>query len=647
VAAAHDADQGPSPLSYAWTATSGTLSDASAQAPHFTCAAAGPSTLTVSVSDGDATAGCADRLSVTVTCTARPALSELGHVVVIYLENHSFDNLYGSYPGAEGLSSPSAQILQIDSVTGLPYITLPQVDPNVPLGLLNHPFDITAFVPETQKTIDLVHRYYQEQQQIDGGKMDRFVTVSDAKGLSLGYYPTATLPLVQLANSMPDQVTVLDHFFHAAFGGSFLNHFWLVSAQTPVFPGAPAAIVAQLDAAGNLVRDGQVTPDGYVVNTSYSVNTPHPATTPAANLVPNQTFPNIGDRLSAAGVDWAWYAGGWTNALAGHPDPLFQFHHQPFAFFQNYADGTAAKTAHLKDESDFLAAVAAGTLPPVSFVKPLGPDNEHPGYADLTTGENHVVALIRAILASPLWNDTAVVITYDEHGGFWDHVPPPVVDVWGPGARVPTVVFSRFAKSGVDPTSYDTTAILTLIEKRWGLAPLGARDAAQADLSTHAFDFEPTPAGGAGGTGGATGTGGAMGTGGATGTGTGGSAGGGGGTGAGGSTGAGGAGGGAPTTAAVQAILDANCTICHAGPTAPRGLDWTDVRAQIGVPAGECAGKLRISSGSAATSYTVDKILGAAQDGGCYLGQRMPAGAPPLADADIATIVGWINAGTP
>ena len=102
-----------------------------------------------------------------------------------------------------------------------------------------------------------------------------------------------------------------------------------------------------------------------------------------------------------------------------------------------------------------------------------------------------------------------------------------------------------------------------------------------------------------------------------------------------------------PTTADVQAILNANCTICHAGPGAPRGLDWTNVRASIGVAASECAMKLRIASGDAAHSYVVDKVMGAAQDGGCFTGVRMPAGGPPLAASDIATIVSWINNGTP
>jgi phospholipase C len=301
----------------------------------------------------------------------------------------------------------------------------------------------------------------------------------------MGYYHTAGLPLQAEAA----KYTLCDNFFHAAFGGSFLNHFWLVAARTPVFPNAPAGIVAQLASDGTVIKDGAVTPDGYAINTLFTVNNPHPATTPAANLVPNQTFPTIGDRLSDARVSWAWYSGGWNDALAGHPDPLFQFHHQVFAFFANFADGTAAKAEHLRDETEFIDLARQGKLPAVSFVKPLGPDNEHPGYADLLTGEQHVIDLINAVRNGPDWNTTAIIITYDEHGGFWDHVAPPVVDRWGPGSRVPTLVISPFARRHhVDHHRYDTTSILALIEHRWHLRPLTDRDAHVADL-TDAFDF--------------------------------------------------------------------------------------------------------------------------------------------------------------
>jgi phospholipase C len=139
------------------------------------------------------------------------------------------------------------------------------------------------------------------------------------------------------------QYTLADNFFHSGFGGSLLNHHVArlrVHADISERAGGVVATVdpatgqLALDASGKIVHDGFVTPDGYVVNTAFTVNAPHPASVPAANLLPNQTMPTIGDRLSAAGVSWKWYSGGWDDALAGNPDPLFQFHHQPFAYFQ-------------------------------------------------------------------------------------------------------------------------------------------------------------------------------------------------------------------------------------------------------------------------------------------------------------------------
>ncbi|HWM76282.1 MAG TPA: alkaline phosphatase family protein, partial [Methylomirabilota bacterium] len=198
----------------------------------------------------------------------------------------------------------------------------------------------------------------------------------------------------------------------------------------------------------------------------------------------------IGDRLSDARVSWAWYSGGWNDALAGNPDRLFQFHHQPFAYFRQFGDGTAARAEHLKDEKDFLADVAAGRLPAVAFVKPIGADSEHPGYADIARGQQHATDLVRRIQTSPAWKGTVIITTHDENGGFWDHVAPPVVDRWGPGARVPSIIVSPFSRRGVvDHTTYDTTSILRFIEWRHNLAPLGTRDAAAANL-LNTLDFK-------------------------------------------------------------------------------------------------------------------------------------------------------------
>jgi phospholipase C len=437
------------------------------------------------------------------TATPGPTLqSTIKNVIVIYQENWSFDALYGRFPGANGLNNASpANYGQIDKKSGAAITALPQPlkngtpDSNFPPALPVQPYDAASYVPPTGLTGDMVHRFYQEQSQIDGGKMDEFVTWSDNGGLVLSYFDATSMPEGRLAA----QYTLADNFFHSAFGGSFLNHQWLICACTPAFPGATASAIANVDASGkqlaldanaNVVHDGFVTPDGFAVNTAFTVNNPHPAGEPAANLVPNQTNPTIGDRLSAANVTWKWYSGGWANALAGHADPPFAFHHQPFAYYAAYADGTAAKTAHLQDEAGFLADLHNGQLPAVSFVKPLGPDTEHPGSASLVQGQQHVATLIQAVQSSPYWTNAAIIITYDENGGRWDHVsPPPPPDRWGTGTRVPAIVVSPWAKRGfVDHTQYETVSILAFLEKLYGLRPLGTRDAAANPL-TNAFDF--------------------------------------------------------------------------------------------------------------------------------------------------------------
>jgi phospholipase C len=422
----------------------------------------------------------------------------LNHIVVVVLENWSFDSLYAEFPGAEGLTGARAAPPQIDA-TGTAYATLPQTETHLPQTLPNGPFPLDAYIPEDIETsTDLTNNFYEEQRQIHGGRMDQFVLYDTAgAGLTMGYYHTAGLHLAAEATAY----TLCDHFFHGVYGGSLQNHIFLISANVAQFADAPASVKrAVLDDQGAPVpdangkpQDGPLTPDGYVVGTLFPAATPHPPSTPAEQLVPPQTFATIGDRLSAANLDWAWYAEGWNAILASpaagtDPATLFQYNHQPFVYFANYGDGAPGR-AHLEDEADFMAAAAAGSLPAVSFVKPDGLDNEHPGYTDVVAGETHALELIDAVRNGPNWADSAIIVTYDENGGFWDHVSPPAGDRWGPGTRVPTIVISPFARKGfVDTTSYDASSILALIEHRFGLDPLGARDAAAADL-TAAFDF--------------------------------------------------------------------------------------------------------------------------------------------------------------
>ena len=125
----------------------------------------------------------------------------------------------------------------------------------------------------------------------------------------------------------------------------------------------------------------------------------------------------------------------------------FQPHHQPFNYFARFAPGTADRERHLKDYTDLVADIDNGKLPQVAFYKPQGTLNEHPGYTDVLSGDAHIAELIAKIKASPLWSSTLIIVTYDENGGFWDHVAPPTGDRWGPGTRIPAIIVSPFAKT--------------------------------------------------------------------------------------------------------------------------------------------------------------------------------------------------------
>jgi phospholipase C len=417
-----------------------------------------------------------------------PGLERVGHIIVIFLENRSFDHLYGLFPGADGISNAGAAGAQVTS-QGNHYSVLPAVlDNNSPfwidtrfaVGLPNGPFRADRYINLRAMTGDPVHRFYQEQEQINDGKMNRFVDVSGVGGLPMGYFDGHELPLFRLAQ----EYTLADRFFHAAFGGGFLNHLWLVCACTPRFDDAPIELHAQVDPNGWLISDGAVTPDGFAVNTIQPRFGPHdPTVTDERYRLPPQSMPTIGRRLTDAGVSWAWYSGGYAAASAGHADPTFVYHHQPFAYFADYAEGTAGRAEHLKDERDMLNAINERTLPAVSFYKPLGVDDEHPGYTNVQDGDNHAAWLIQTIRNSFIWDDAVIIVTYGSNGGIWDHVAPPKVDRWGPGTRVPAIIISRFAKKHfVDHTPYDTTSILKLIETRWHLMPLGERDGNAANL---------------------------------------------------------------------------------------------------------------------------------------------------------------------
>ncbi|MDQ6628192.1 MAG: acid phosphatase [Pseudomonadota bacterium] len=497
------------------------------------------------------------------SCTTLPssadrAVAAIDTLVVIYAENRAFDTLYGLYPGANGVpgvnpSAVGAAVPQKDfDGSVLPVlppiwggatangqaVTLSQAQT---AGLPNRPFRIDdpaglngtgVVLGPAVATRDLVHRYYNNMMQISGGSNDRFAAYSDAGALSMGYYDGSRMKLWSVAR----QYTLADNFFMGAFGGSFLNHQYLVCACAPVYPdvaasparnavsailtdpqgrflgltpaaGAPVSVLA---GPPRYLQDGALTPID-AAGASYAVNTVQPFYQPSANApaagadprfsdpskastLPAQGGVTIGDRLDARNVPWAWYAGAWN--LANQPtaegrsviyaNPAqFQPHHQPFNYYRRFdpASGAAARRLHLKDfDADFLADASGGKLPPVTFYKPQGNLNQHAGYANVADGDAHIAEVVAKLQQSPQWPHMLIVITYDENGGFYDHAPVPRGDRWGPGNRIPAVFISPYVRTGyVDKTQYDTGSILRFITRRWSLEPLPGiveRDAA-------------------------------------------------------------------------------------------------------------------------------------------------------------------------
>jgi phospholipase C len=454
------------------------------------------------------------------------ALNQIDTIVYIYAENRSFDNLYGTFPGADGLANATAEnITQLDR-NNMPLKELPPVWDNLTAK------GVTPIVSEEQTrhkpnalfgiddpkgynvslnvtTHDLWHRFYQNQMQINGGKNNKFAAWSDAGGLVMGHYDGSSLPLWKIAQ----RYTLADHFFQGAFGGSFLNHFWIACACAPFYPDADkspakasisaveadgitlktteASPASALDGPPKFVMDGNLTPDFYPINTMQPPYQPS-AVKPAAGGDPRFADPNapttlppqnattIGDLLNQKNISWAYWSGAWQAALDGQnatPNPNFQFHHQPFNYFSNMAPGTQNRADHIRDAGlggvEFIKSIDAGTLPHVSIYKPQGNLNQHAGYTDVLSGDEHIADIISHLEHSPQWDHMLVVITYDENGGFWDHVAPPKADRWGPGTRIPALIISPFAKRGfVDHTPNDSTSPIRFIIKRFDLPQL-------------------------------------------------------------------------------------------------------------------------------------------------------------------------------
>ena len=451
------------------------------------------------------------------------------HVIVLFQENRSFDHYFGTYRHPSGATVTG--LLDRDgnvhrrfrglqkNPAGIPYSYLPM--PENILGFdgrlfENQPFHLGPYMPPWENLPwDPEHHFFRMFAQVDNGAMDQFVALalkrhhgpfsragerdlqlldeSRPSGAVLGHYTREDIPDY---HHLADEYVLFDHFFQAMSGGSTCNALYLVAAHSALWRQAPANLRGSFSPP---LFDLPYDPHGVLINDLPPLNGPTEADPHALKFSPppaEQTYPNIGDRLNAAGISWAWYNEGWnavkpwalksafgrdSGSAVVDTNRLYVPHHNPFQFYPSWFDNVRA--GHIRDSEDFLADAHRGTLPSVSFVKATGVHDEHPADSAPRWGEAWVMSLLRAVADGPAWDKTAVLITYDEGGGFWDHVAPPRPDAYGCGTRIPALLVSPWARRGyVDHRIADTTSVLAFIETRFGLKPLQTRDARAYNL---------------------------------------------------------------------------------------------------------------------------------------------------------------------
>ncbi|MCL2448398.1 MAG: hypothetical protein FWD17_05575, partial [Polyangiaceae bacterium] len=480
-AVASDPDNGPSALTYGWTASSGTVADPTSASTTFTCTAAGTATLTLSASDGDP--ACVTTSTVQVTCGGHvdaaaqlPTATKIKHVVVIFGENISYDHYFATYPNAQNNASETAfsgtapannnLATPLDPTQGFAPVTgvdLLNANPNFTntangAGAAN-PFRLG---PSQAATSDQNHAYTPEQEASDNGAMDLFPEFAgtagpppgspaqaSTKGLVMAYFDGNTLgTLWNLAQSY----AMNDNSWTTTFGPSTPGAINLISGQTNGF--------AATNADPTTLPASTVTPDGNGGWTLIGDGDPLNDVCSTSSTQVQFAGKNVGDLLNAANVSWGWFEGGFdltltnangttgcarstpqTVANAASTSADYIPHHEPFQYYASTANlahtrpssvaaiGSSGDPAnHQYDSHDFFDALSAGNLPAVSYVKAPAFQDGHAGYSNPTDEGTFIAGVVSALQASQEWSTTAIVIAYDDSDGWYDHQAPPIVN---------------------------------------------------------------------------------------------------------------------------------------------------------------------------------------------------------------------------
>ena len=381
------------------------------------------------------------------TLTAPPGLEKIEHFVFIMQENRSLDEYFGTYPGVEGIPPGVC----IADPGGGPCVK-PFHDGN----------DVNRGGP---------HNWVDANADIDNGNMDGFLIRSYSN-----FNPSSkcTPPAPNCSPGTDPRDVMGWHDFHE------IPNYWsyanLYVLQDRMFESIrsyslPAHLYMLAAQSGGYIGTGQPKPTSYA-------------------------FPEITELLTSGKIDWKYYVTAGQSPGTADGDPQDQAFDKytlwnPLPAFPAVKNDPA-QWSRLVDATQFAKDAMNGTLPQVSWVIPSSPVSEHPPAA-MTMGQNYVTGLINAVMQGPQWKTTAIFLCWDDWGGFYDHVPPPAVDQYGLGIRVPGLVISPYARQGyVDHKTYSFESWLKIVEERFGIIPMQARDNNALDMYD-AFDFTQQP----------------------------------------------------------------------------------------------------------------------------------------------------------
>ena len=422
--------------------------------------------------------------------TSSGQTSKIQHLIFIVQENHSFDNYFGTFPGANGIP-PGTSLPYETTDTTQGYVQSYHLSATVPVSIVGDelppgvadPDDLpmqftnsaSPYHISSQSTADMSHAAAVAREDWDNGKMDGFVQ-AEGDTLTMGYYNGSDIPYYW---DYAKQYVLDDNFFSSEMGPSLPNHLYIASGTD-----------GPTNQTASWISNGDVTdnpPKTDLPGGDYLINWP------GATL----SWATLAQELSVANVSWAWYD--------GNADPLAATFWDPLPLFSYFQENPNQLADHVKNTQVFVDDIHNGTLPAVSWIMPgawqpptmpavfAGQSvSEHPP-ARPDCGMDYVAYLLNQVMASPYWQSTAIVLTWDDYGGFYDHVAPPQIDSSGLGFRVPAIVISPWAKPGyIDHTQYEFSSMLALAEHTFNLPSLHVRDAISNDMND-SFDFNQSP----------------------------------------------------------------------------------------------------------------------------------------------------------